>query len=143
MASITSANAVFMLSITGLFPTPVQLKGFSADDIYSVDAIDPVVTSMGVDGFLSGGMTFKEVKQSIMLQSDSASNAIFDTWQNNQLNAVDVFVANAVVTLKSLGTEWIMTRGFLTSFPPLPDAGQTLKPRKYQITWNSVFPNVL
>lgn len=143
MASITSANAVIMLQITNLFTVPQNIQGFSADDVYSVDAIDPVITSMGIDGWLSGGWTYQPVKQSIVLQADSPSNAIFDAWANAQYIAQDVYVANAVVTLKSLGTEWIMTRGFLTSYPPAPDAGQSLKPRKYTITWNAVYPHAI
>ena len=56
MPSITSANAILTLAIPLLFPTPVQLQGFAADDVYDIPRIKSVETLMGVDGVLSGGL---------------------------------------------------------------------------------------
>ena len=141
MATITSANAIYTLSIAGLYPTPVQLQGFAADDIFSTDPIDSAEVLMGVDGILSGGFVFVPIKQSIAIQADSSSNTIFDNWWAANQAATDVyFVANGVIILKSVGTKWALTNGFLTSYIPMPDAGKTLKPRKFGITWNTASP---
>ena len=57
MGTITSANAQVMLNVPGVFPTPVQLAGFAADDAFTQDAYDVAETRMGVDGVLSAGFT--------------------------------------------------------------------------------------
>lgn len=142
MASITSANAVFMLSIPSLYVVPQQLQGFSADDIFSTDPLESAEVSMGVDGHLAAGFVYVPIKQNIMLMADSASNDIFDNWWTAQQQIKDLYFANALVTLTSISKKYTMTRGVLTTFPPLPDAGKTLKMRRFGITWESVAPSL-
>lgn len=141
MASITAANSVLYMAITGLFPTPQKLQGYATDDIYSTDAMETAETQMGVDGFLSAGFVFVPVKQNYSLQADSNANVIFDNWNAAQQAQIELYRANATITLPSLGKKWTMTNGVLTSFPPMPDAGKTLKPRKYGITWERITPS--
>jgi hypothetical protein len=138
--SITAANAVYMISVTGLFSTPQQLQGFAADDVFSTENLQSAETQMGVDGRLSGGFVYKEIVQSIMLQADSDSNFIFEQWWAAQQTAAEVLTANATVILKNLNSKYTLTRGFLTGFSPLPDAKKLLQPRRFSITWNSVIP---
>jgi hypothetical protein len=140
MASITAANAIFILLIPGVFPVPVQLQGFSADDIFDFDVNITVETLMGVDGKLSGGFVNVAKKQSITLQADSASNNIFDLWQQAQYTALNTIIAQGTVWLTSIGTKWALINGFLTDYPPVPGAGKILKPRKYGLTWESITP---
>jgi hypothetical protein len=85
MSTLTGANAVLMLTIPPLFTTPQQIQGFAADDVYDLDEIESVETLMGVDGILSGGFVWKSQPQTIMLQADSPSNAVFDTWYSQQV----------------------------------------------------------
>ena len=65
MSSITSANAIFLLSISGLYSVPQQLQGFAADDIFDVSGVSPGEVMMGVDGKLSGGFVYNPVSMSI------------------------------------------------------------------------------
>lgn len=140
MGSITAANSTLLLAVTGLFPAPQRLQGYATDDIYSTEALESAEVMMGVDGKLSAGFVYVAVKQSYNLQADSNANQIFDTWYAAQQALRDVYFANATIALPSLGKKWTMTNGILTSFPPMPDAGKTLKPRKYGITWESISP---
>lgn len=140
MVSITSANAVYMLSIPPLYLVPQQLQGFAADDVFGTDPLANAETLMGVDGRLSGGFVFSPTMQNITLQADSRSNDIFQNWREAQIAALETLIANAVILLPSLGRKWTMTRGFLTQFPPLPDTKRVLQPRRYQITWESFSP---
>ena len=140
MSTITSANAIFTLSITDLFPSPIQLQGFSADDIFTTGPLASAETIMGLDGLLSAGFVYVPVVQNISLQADSASNTLFDQWWGAQQVAKDVYEAQGVVILPAINTKWTMVRGFLTSFPPIPDAAKTLRPRRFAITWNAVSP---
>lgn len=137
--TITSANAILTLAIAGIFPVPQVVQGFSTDDIFSVDPIDSAEVLMGVDGKLSGGFVFVPPKSMITLQADSLSNQMFEEWwAQNQASRDAYFTAEGIIILKSIGRKWALSKGFLTSFPPMPDAGRTLKPRKYGITWESV-----
>lgn len=140
MASLTGATAVYQLSVVGLFPSAIQLQGFSVDDVFSTAAIDSAEVMMGVDGFMSAGFKYVEIKQTISLQADSDSCSIFDQWWTAQQVAQDLYYANATVNLKALGTQWTMTRGALTSYAPLPDVKKIIQPRKFEITWNTVSP---
>jgi hypothetical protein len=138
MATITAANAVFMISVTSLFPTPQQLHGFAADDVFSHALVAPVETLMGVDGILSGGWTPQPKVQTIALQADSPSNLVFDTWYNAQEQAREAYIANAHITLASIGRTFYCVQGFLTNFPPMTDARRVLQPRRFTITWQSI-----
>lgn len=143
MASITGATAVVMLSIPGLFPNPQQLQGFAADDIFDTDAIESAETLMGVDGIMSAGFVFVPINQRYMLQADSASNFIFDTWWANQQQIQDLFFANAVIYLTALGTKWNLTKGALVSYKPVPAVKKLIQPRSFTIRWQSSLPSVV
>jgi hypothetical protein len=138
--NITSADAVYMLGIPGVFNSPQQLQGFSTEDIFDTEAVDAAQLMMGVDGFLSGGFIFVEFKQTVSLQGDSDSNALFDTWYAAQVAAKQLFPANGTIQLPAIGRSAALTRGFLTSYTPLPDAKKVLQPRKFGITWNKIEP---
>lgn len=138
MKSLTAANAVITLSITGLYPSPVQLQGFSADNIYDNPAVDATETAMGVDGILSGGMVFNPIDQTFSLQADSESNTIFETWVQAQYTQKDVFIANCNTRLPALQRVYVATRGFLVNLPRMPTANRILQPRRYTIRWQRV-----
>lgn len=140
MSTITGANSVIMLTVPTLFPVPQQLQGFAADDVFDTDGIESAETVMGVDGKLSGGFVFVPVKQNYKLQADSASVSFFDTWWATQQLLRDVLPAYGVITQKTVGRKWTMTKGFLTMYTPIPANKKLLQPLGYSITWESVFP---
>ena len=51
------------------------------------------------------------------------------------------FPINGVILLIAVGTKFTMTRGFLTTYQPLPDAKKVLQPRTHSITWERVLPS--
>ncbi len=138
--TITSADAIYMLTIPSIFPVPQQLQGFAADDVFSTDAQQVAQTTMGVDGLLSAGFVFVSVNQMIALQADSDSNVLFDAWQEAQKAAKTIFPAIGLVILPSLQRKWSMTKGILKTYPPLPDAKATLQPRRFGIEWERISP---
>ena len=138
--TLTAANAVITLAIAGLFDQPRSLFGFAADDIFTTDPIQKTQTVMGVDGVLSGGYTPNPVVQTFALQADSNANDMFDAWASFQDIQKDAFTAVGVIILKSVGTKYNLTRGFLTSYPPIANAAKILQARRYGITWQSVLP---
>lgn len=138
--SITAASAVYMLGVTGLFGTPQQLQGFAADEVWGTDPLKSAEVLMGVDGILSGGFVYVPIEQTITLQADSASNLLFDAWWNAMQGQQTPFPAQGTIRIRSVGSKYILTRGFLTTYQPLPDAKKLLQPRKFGITWNAVTP---
>jgi hypothetical protein len=138
--TITAANSVFALTITGLYPAPQILHGYAADDAFSTDALESAETVMGLDGHLSGGYIFNPIKQTIVLMPDSDSLDVFNNWSLAQLASREVLVANASISLPAIGKKYVLTRGFLTSHKPIPDVKKVLQSVPYQITWGSVVP---
>ncbi len=139
--TITDANAVITIGVTNVFPSPVQLQGFAADDIFSTDPLQSAELSMGVDGKLSAGFVFVAAVFAIALQADSESCDLFDQWWQFQQTQKELFPAFGVVQLTSVQRKWAMNKGYLTSYPPIPDGGKILKPRRFVITWESVLPS--
>lgn len=138
MATITSANSIYMLSIIGLFGTPVQLQGFAADDVFDTEGIESAEAVMGVDGFLSAGFVYVPIKQSISLQADSPSCFMFEEWYAKQQANREVFRATAQIMLPSVGKNYACSNGVLTHYSLMSDAKKVLQPRKFSITWQSV-----
>ena len=136
--TITSANASFVLSITGLFPAPIVLQGFAADDMFTTDPQKPVEVSMGVDGKLSGGFVKHQIVQKIKLSPDSPSIFYFDAWLAAMNTANDAFSASAIVTMPGNGAKYALINGWLTSYKGVPDAKKLLQPQEFEITWESI-----
>lgn len=138
--SITSANTVLTLSQTTLFPTPVRIQGFAADDVYDLDQVQLVEESMGVDGVLSFGFVFTARRQTISLQADSASNSFFDTIMLQQQAALDVYPLTGQILLPGISTKFNMINGALRDYNPGPSAKKTLQRRSFIVVWNTILP---
>lgn len=138
--SLTAANAVITISVDDLIPTPVQLQGFSADDVFDFESLKIAETSMGVDGKLSAGFVHVEKPQSITLQADSDSNLIFDTIFNNEQAQQVKYRIQGHVVLTAAGLAIAMSNGVLETYTPAPAAKKILQPRTYRIVWEKVEP---
>ena len=138
MASITSANAVLIITIPNLYSNPQQLQGFAADDIFDIDATETAETMMGVDGVLSAGYVFTPKKQKISLQADSASNVLFETWKEAQDQITDVYFASGSITLSAINRKYTLLNGVLSMYPTVAAAKRVLQPKVYEITWQNV-----
>jgi hypothetical protein len=138
--TITSANAIIMLSVNGVFSTPVQLQGFGPDELTDSQAIKSAEVQMGVDGTMSAGFVYVPAVQSVTLAASSTSNAIFDAWWSAMYVAAEAIFCNGTIVFRSTGKKWIGTNGILTGYKILPDAGKLLKAQKHEITWESLIP---
>jgi hypothetical protein len=140
MGTITAANSVYMLAVAGLFPTPQQLQGFSADAAFDTDASEPAEVVIGVDGKMSAGFVPFLTRQTISIMSDSASSLLFEDWLAAQKAAREVFLANAVITLPSVNRAYVLTQGVLTSIVSIPGTRKVLQARNFIITWADINP---
>ncbi|HEY6030511.1 MAG TPA: hypothetical protein VIU44_08110 [Gaiellaceae bacterium] len=137
---ITSANAVIMFAIAGLFPAPQQLQEFAVDDIFTTEEIQTTENQMGVDGFMATGHVNVPVPQTFAFLASSVSCAMFDQWRAQQKVGQTVFWANATVLLPALGLKWTCTGGALQRAKPMPDAQRVLGMRRFGLLWESVLP---
>lgn len=138
--SITSANVVITLTIPLVFPVPVQLNGFAADDVFDSDDVELGTTVIGVDGIMSGGYVASLTPWNITFQADSPSIPIFEAWIAAETAVMDTFEAQGNVTMPSLGRSYQMVKGVLVRGKRMPDAKKMLMPRKFRIDWQSVIP---
>ena len=136
--SLTSANSVLMLGVTGLYTVPQQLQGFSEGDAYSVDSVDVAETVMGVDGKLSGGYVPQIKTMSVVLQGDSPSNTFFEAWYAAQEAAKEAYTAFGLINQSSVSRTYALTKGFLVGYTPLADGKKILQPRKFSIRFESI-----
>ena len=141
--TITSANSVFTIVVPGLFPAPVQLRGYSSDKAFTTEAVDLAEVQMGVDGRMTAGFTPNPVKQTITLQADSPSKDIFTALIQAMKTAREVYFVSGAISLPSTGESFTLTRGILTNAKQIPDAQKVLQPVDYVITWESVNRSLL
>lgn len=138
--TLTSANCILILSVTGLFDSGQRIQGFAADDITDTADVQPGEVSMGVDGRLSAGFVPVPIVQNIALQADSQSNDLFESWWGAERSAREKYVASGVLIIPATTRKYTLLRGFLTSMPPTASLKRTLQPRRYGITWERLDP---
>jgi hypothetical protein len=141
--TITSANSVFTIVVPGLFPAPVQLRGYATDRAFTTEAVDLAEVQMGVDGRMTAGFVPNPVKQTITLQADSPSKDIFTVLIQAMKTAREVYFVSGSIALPSTGEAFTLTRGILTNAKQIPDAQKVLQPVDYVITWESVNRSLL
>ncbi len=136
----TSANAILLLSVRGLFTVPQQIQGFASDDMIASDVLTNIEASMGADGRLSAGFTPAPTIMTVTLQADSQSNDFFESVQEAQQQAREAYIFDGTYVLASVERKFTLTRGFLISAPKFSSARRVLQPRAYQIQWQDVTP---
>ena len=136
--TITSANSVFTIVVPGLFPAPVQLRGYAVDKAFATEAIDLAEVQMGVDGRMTAGYTPNPTKMTVSLQADSPSKALFMAMIQSTKTTREVFYISGSISLPSTQESYTLTRGILSNVKQLPDAQKVLQPMDFVITWESV-----
>lgn len=138
--TITSADSIFALTVTNLFPSAQTLEGYAADAMFALGDTEMAQSVRGADGKLSAGFVFGEYLQTITIMPDSPSRQIFETWQLTSLTAKAVFRCNATIILPAIGKKFTLTNGVLQRVKAMPDAQRVLQAMTFQINWESVTP---
>ena len=137
-STITSANSVVTFTVPGLFNTPVQLQGYSADKAWDTAAVVVTETQIGVDGRKTAGLVFNPVKQTYAFQADSPSVGIFEAIQAAQRAAKDVYYINATIDLPATGQSYVCNKGTLEDYNSVASAGKVLTMREFGVSWGSI-----
>jgi hypothetical protein len=139
--TISSANAVFLLSVPPIFTSPQTIQQWGSDDFLDTDPLESAEVQMGIDGHQTGGFVFVSVRQMLTLMADSISIPLFDTWYASQLQVRDLYYATATPTLPSIATKYAMVNGILHTYPPISLVKRRLEVRRFGISWESVTPS--
>lgn len=138
--TITSADSTFVISSADFALAATVLEGYAADAAFAVDNTDTAETSLGVDGRLSAGWVPRTYNQTVTLQADSPSQAVFEALVAAQDAGRTVFRLNGVITLPGNQRSYSLSRGVLKNYTAMPAANRTLKPQTFVIEWESVLP---
>jgi hypothetical protein len=136
--TITSADSIFALTVTNLFPSAQTLEGYAADAMFALGDTEMAFSVRGADGKLSGGFVFGEYLQTITIMPDSPSRDLFETWQLTSLTSKAVFRCNATIILPAISRKFTLTNGILQRVKAIPDAQRVLQAMTFQINWESV-----
>ncbi len=135
MPTITSATAVFILTIPGVFGSGVRLQGFGPDDAFDTETVDTAETQLGVDGTGVSGWVPREVSETITLLASSPSNDVFDAWLAAEDAIQDVIYATGNIRIPSLGKQYAMPQGTLKRYMNIANAKKVMMPRTFTIIW--------
>lgn len=136
--SITSADSTFVLSSSDFALAATILEGYAADAAFAMDNADTAETMLGVDGKLSAGWIPRSYNQTITLQADSKSRALFDALVTAQDATRNVFRLNGVINLPGNQCSYNLTRGVLKNYTAMPTAQKVLQPLTFVIEWERV-----
>ena len=136
--TITSADAIFALTVTNLYPSAQTLEGYAADAMFALGDTELAQAVRGADGKLSAGFVFGEYLQTITIMPDSPSREVFETWQLTSVTSKAVFRCNATIIIPAIGKKFTMTNGVLQRVKSMPDAQRVLQAMTYQINWENV-----
>lgn len=137
---ITSADAIYTITVPGLLNAPFTLKNFSADRAFETEARELAEESMSVDGYLNVGWVANAVSQTITLQASSYEADAFDSIIMAQDQARTIYRLGAVIQLPSIGKKYTLTRGYLRSAVQIPSAARVLEARTFEVRWERVIP---
>lgn len=137
---ISAANAIFTITVPGLYNAPVTLQNFAAGRAWDIQDQQYVETEMSVDGYLSAGFVPAPVDQTIHLAASSDSIVVFEAIMAAQQTARAIYRLGGEITLKSTGRKYTMVNGVLHGMAAAPSAGRVLEPRSFAIRWQAVYP---
>lgn len=136
--TITSADAIFALTVPNLYDSAQTIEGYQADAMFALGDTEVATSVRGADGKLSAGFVFGEQLQTISIMPDSPSLNIFDTWYKTSQTAKAVFRCNATIILPAISRKYTLTNGVLQRVKVIPDANRVLQGMTFQINWENV-----
>jgi len=142
MASITSANANFTLTIPGVYAYAVPLQAFAVDDAFTAEVTEITEVRVGVDGYGVGGFVPTAVPMVIKLLASSPSIVVFENWFAAMAATNDVYYGIGVISQPSLGRKYIMPYGLLQRTDFMSPAKKVQQDREFRIIWMPQGPGV-
>lgn len=141
---ITSANAVLTISprTVGLIGSggAFTVEGFASDSAFMGEDVDTAEARIGTDGKASFGFTPYLTKQTITLQADSPSIALFEAIVGAQNTLRQPIILDQVLAIPAIQKSYVFTKGAITRITPFTPGKKVLEPLSYELTWETVAP---
>ncbi|WP_291365360.1 phage tail fiber protein [Acetobacter sp. UBA5411] len=137
---ITSANSIFVITVTSLLQAPVTLQNYAADRAWDAPELEMAETQMSIDGYLNAGWVPNPVDQTVSFSAASVSVPVFETIMAAQQTSRSLYRLGGEITLTSTGRKYTMVNGILRAASVLPAAARVLEARAFSIRWQSVTP---
>lgn len=143
MASITSANSQMRIVVPRFFPGGFSVQDYSADDMFSTDAVTNVETRMSADGRFHAGFIYQPIPININLQPTSPSGKYIDNWFMQQRAIQDTLECNISLIIPAIKTKYDLVNGYIVSWNIIPPGGSTLQVRTLSLLFENVSPSPL
>lgn len=137
-STITSANSVVTIAQSTLYPSGVNLQGYSVDKAWSTDALEIAEVQKGVDGRTTAGYIFNTVKMTFQFQADSPSIQVFQSVQQAQRAARDIYYLSGNIEIPATGQTYSLVKGILRTVKPIQDAARVLQAMEYVVEWSEI-----
>ena len=137
VGNITDADAVIILTVENLYPSGVQIQGFSTDTAWTAGDSQIAEARMGVDGKLSAGYTPAPRTVTITLEANSPSLPILSNIVEASQVTRKPFKCQMYITIPALGKEYTLANGVLQTGHTIPDGKKVLDPTAWTFIFES------
>ncbi|GBQ07281.1 phage tail fiber protein [Saccharibacter floricola] len=137
---LTSADAVFTLTVQTLFNAPITLENWAAAKGWESQSLKLADTRMSMDGKLNKGFVPSALDMTLHFSPNSNTYKLFDTIATAARQGQTVYVLNGEITLKGLGRKYTLINGVLMEYNAVPNASEMLDDVTVHIRWESILP---
>lgn len=137
---ITSADAVFVLTVQTLFNAPLTLENWAANRAWETQSLKLADTRMSIDGKLNRGYVPSAFDMTLHFSPNSKTYVLFDTIATASRQGETVYTLNGEISLKGLGRKYTLINGALMEYSALPSGGEMLEDVTAHIRWENVLP---
>jgi hypothetical protein len=138
--NITSADAIFTITVANLLNAPFTLANFATDKAWDTAEREIAETQMSIDGYLNAGWVANPVDQTISLSAASDSCTVFESIVAAQDIARTLYRIGAQITVTATGRKYTCVNGVIRTVNPIPSAGKVFDPRTFAVRWQAVTP---
>lgn len=137
---ITSADAVFTLTVKTLFNAPVRLENWASNRAWEGQALRLADTRLSIDGKLNKGFVPSAYDMTLTFSPNSNTWDIFDVIATSSRQAETVYELNGELRLGGLGRKYTLISGCVIEMSAVPNGGELLEERSVHIRWQDVLP---
>lgn len=137
---ITSANAIYTLTLSALFNAPITLQNWASDRGFEQDQVEMAETQMSIDGHLNRGFVPRAVNQTLSFSAASDSVSVFEALIAYQQQERTIVSLGAELVIPGTGRRYTFINGCLTAGSVAPNGGNTLENRSFALQWERVLP---
>ena len=138
--TLTTANATMMMTLP-ILPNPVEIEGFSTDDLANMDEVQYTENRKGIDGFKSSGYIEATRKLNVVLEATSPSIEWFNLWISAMKTAKESLpITLLTISCKALGCTFMCYNGTLENGKEIMDLKKTSQPITYKLDFENIVP---